>query len=76
MTSKKKLIIAALIAIAISSITGYGIYVRNRGIVAVQAGSVVRQLQVGFVRSYAAIILLGALAVLGYFIYYGLKLVG
>ncbi|MEO6050866.1 MAG: NADH-quinone oxidoreductase subunit L [Pyrinomonadaceae bacterium] len=39
-------------------------------------GSVVRQLQVGFVRSYAAIILIGAVAVIGYFIYYGLKLVG
>jgi NADH-quinone oxidoreductase subunit L len=38
-------------------------------------GGVVRQLQVGFVRSYAAIILLGAMVVLGYFIYYGLKLV-
>jgi NADH-quinone oxidoreductase subunit L len=38
-------------------------------------GGIVRQLQVGFVRSYAAIILVGALAVLGYFIYYGLKLV-
>ena len=42
----------------------------------IEAGSLVRQIQVGFVRSYAAIILLGALAVLGYFIYYGLKLVG
>jgi NADH-quinone oxidoreductase subunit L len=42
----------------------------------VEAGSLIRQLQVGFVRSYAAIILLGALAVIGYFIYYGLKLVG
>ena len=41
----------------------------------IEAGSLVRQIQVGFVRSYAAIILLGALAVLGYFIYYGLKLV-
>ena len=38
-------------------------------------GNVVRHVQVGFVRSYAAIILVGALAVLGYFIYYGLKLV-
>jgi NADH-quinone oxidoreductase subunit L len=38
-------------------------------------GDVVRRLQVGFVRSYAAIILVGALAVVGYFIYYGLKLV-
>ena len=41
-----------------------------------EAGNAVRGLQVGYVRSYAAIILLGALAVLGYFIYYGLKLVG
>ena len=39
-------------------------------------GRALRGIQVGFVRSYAAIILLGALAVLGYFIYYGLKLVG
>jgi HlyD family secretion protein len=43
MTTKKKLIVAALIAIAISSIAGYGIYVHNRGVVAVQAGSVIRQ---------------------------------
>ena len=41
-----------------------------------EVGNLVRGLQVGFVRSYAAIILVGALAVLGYFIYYGLKLVG
>ncbi len=41
-----------------------------------EIGNLVRGLQVGFVRTYAAIILLGALAVLGYFIYYGLKLVG
>ncbi len=40
-----------------------------------EAGNAVRGMQVGYVRSYAAIILLGALAVLGYFIYYGLKLV-
>ena len=38
-------------------------------------GNLVRQVQVGFVRSYAAIILIGALVVIGYFIYYGLKLV-
>ena len=38
-------------------------------------GDVVRRLQVGFVRSYAAIILVGALAVIGFFIYYGFKLV-
>jgi len=41
-----------------------------------EVGRSLRGIQVGFVRSYAAIILLGALAVLGYFIYYGLKLVG
>ena len=40
-----------------------------------ELGGVVRQLQVGFVRSYAAIILIGALALIGYFIYFGLKLV-
>ena len=39
-------------------------------------GNVFRHIQVGFVRSYAAFILLGALTVLGYFIYYGLRLVG
>ncbi len=42
----------------------------------VEVGNLVRGVQVGFVRSYAAVILLGALAVLGYFIYYGMKLVG
>jgi len=42
----------------------------------VEAARGVRQLQVGFVRSYAAIILIGALFVIGYFIYFGLKLVG
>ena len=41
-----------------------------------QVGNFSRYLQVGFVRSYAAVIILGALAVLGYFIYYGMKLVG
>lgn len=39
-------------------------------------GSLARSIQVGFVRSYAAFILFGALIVLGYFIYYGLKLIG
>ncbi|MGI8882889.1 MAG: proton-conducting transporter membrane subunit, partial [Pyrinomonadaceae bacterium] len=39
-------------------------------------GNVARSVQVGFVRSYAAIILFGALIVIGYFIYYGFKLVG
>src|SRR5712692_9848974 len=43
MTTKKKLIIAALIVAAIASIAGYGIYAHNRGVIAVQAGRVVRQ---------------------------------
>jgi len=50
--------------------------VNGIGHLMVEAGNAVRRLQVGFVRSYAAIILFGALAVIGYFIYYGLKLVG
>ena len=37
----------------------------GRGLI--EVGRVVRYLQIGFVRSYAAIILLGALAVIGYF---------
>ncbi len=41
-----------------------------------ELGNLARQVQVGFVRSYAAIIMLGAIAVLGYFIYFGLKLIG
>lgn len=39
-------------------------------------GGVARGIQVGFVRSYAAFILFGALIVIGYFIYYGFKLIG
>jgi NADH-quinone oxidoreductase subunit L len=39
-------------------------------------GSAARGVHVGFVRSYAAFILFGALIVIGYFIYYGFKLVG
>jgi NADH-quinone oxidoreductase subunit L len=42
----------------------------------IEAARGVRQLQVGFVRSYAAMIVLGALFVVGYFIYYGIKLIG
>jgi NADH-quinone oxidoreductase subunit L len=40
-----------------------------------ELGNLVRHVQVGFVRSYAAFIMLGAIVVLGYFIYYGLKLI-
>jgi NADH-quinone oxidoreductase subunit L len=41
--------------------------VNGLGRAVAQIGSVVRYLQFGFVRSYAAIILLGALAIIGYF---------
>jgi len=33
-------------------------------------------LQIGYIRSYAAMVVLGAVVVIGYFIYYGLKLIG
>ena len=39
-------------------------------------GSLARKIQVGFVRSYAAFILVGAVVVIGYFVYYGFKLIG
>ncbi|MCC7306506.1 MAG: NADH-quinone oxidoreductase subunit L [Acidobacteria bacterium] len=42
----------------------------------IELGEIFRRVQVGFIRSYAAVIMLGAVVVLGYFIYYGLKLVG
>ncbi len=38
-------------------------------------GSGARRIQVGYVRSYAAVVVLGALVVIGYFIYYGFKLI-
>jgi HlyD family secretion protein len=41
MRTRKQIVIVALIAIAMSS--GYGFYVRDRGVVVVQAGSVIRQ---------------------------------
>ncbi len=41
-----------------------------------ELGDLARRLQVGYVRTYAALIMLGAVVLLGYFIYYGLKLVG
>lgn len=49
--------------------------VNGAGYFAAELGNVARRVQVGFVRSYAAFILLGALVVIGYFIYYGLKLI-
>jgi NADH-quinone oxidoreductase subunit L len=38
-----------------------------------ETGGLVRYLQIGFVRSYAAIILVGALALIGIFSYYGVR---
>ncbi|HEY8561868.1 MAG TPA: NADH-quinone oxidoreductase subunit L [Pyrinomonadaceae bacterium] len=48
--------------------------VNGAGYAVAELGNAVRRVQVGFVRSYAAFILFGALIVIGYFIYYGLKL--
>ncbi|HEV7397974.1 MAG TPA: NADH-quinone oxidoreductase subunit L [Pyrinomonadaceae bacterium] len=39
-----------------------------------EAGGVIRYLQIGFVRSYAAIILIGALAIIGFFSYFVTRL--
>jgi NADH-quinone oxidoreductase subunit L len=50
--------------------------VNGAGHFVVALGSLLRGIQVGFVRSYAAIILIGALVVLGYFIYFGYRLIG
>ncbi|MGD9628649.1 MAG: NADH-quinone oxidoreductase subunit L [Pyrinomonadaceae bacterium] len=49
--------------------------VNGIGSAVAEFGNAARRIQVGFVRSYAAVILLGALAVMGYFIYYGIKLI-
>jgi NADH-quinone oxidoreductase subunit L len=49
--------------------------VNGAGYFTIALGSVLRRVQVGFIRSYAAIILLGALVVIGYFIYFGWRLV-
>src|SRR5262250_1521458 len=43
MSTKKKLLIAGFIVLGIGSIVGYGVFARNRGVVAVQAGSVIQQ---------------------------------
>jgi len=50
--------------------------VNGAGYFVVALGSVFRRVQVGFIRSYAAIILLGAIVVVGYFIYFGFRLIG
>jgi len=49
--------------------------VNGAGYFVSELGNVVRRVQVGFIRSYAAFILAGGLIVIGYFIYYGFKLI-
>ena len=46
-------------------------FLHSLGDAVTETGKVVRHLQAGFVRGYAAIILLGALAIVGFFAYYG-----
>ena len=46
-------------------------FLHSLGEVVTESGKLVRHMQAGFVRGYAAIILLGALAVIGFFAYYG-----
>src|SRR5215467_3937527 len=43
MTTKKKILIAVLVVVVISSTVGYSIFARNRGVTAVQSGRVARQ---------------------------------
>jgi NADH-quinone oxidoreductase subunit L len=50
-------------------------FVNGIGAMVTALGGVVRRMQLGFVRSYAAMMLLGAIVVIGYFVYYGLKLI-
>ncbi|MBK7706451.1 MAG: NADH-quinone oxidoreductase subunit L [Acidobacteria bacterium] len=50
-------------------------FVNGIGSLVAALGGTIRRVQMGFVRGYAAFILLGALVVIGYFVYYGLKLI-
>ena len=49
-------------------------FLHGLGRTVTEAGGVIRYLQTGFVRSYAAVILFGALAIIGFFTYYGVRL--
>jgi NADH-quinone oxidoreductase subunit L len=51
-------------------------FLHSLGDVIREGGRVVRQLQAGFVRGYAAIILVGALVVIGFFAYFGIQALG
>ncbi|HEY0548211.1 MAG TPA: NADH-quinone oxidoreductase subunit L, partial [Verrucomicrobiae bacterium] len=48
-------------------------FLHSIGDAVTETGKLVRHLQAGFVRGYAAIILLGALAVIAFFAYYGVQ---
>ncbi len=48
-------------------------FLHSLGDAVTETGKLVRHLQAGFVRGYAAIILLGALAVIAFFAYYGVN---
>ena len=48
-------------------------FLHSIGDTVTEAGRLVRHLHAGFVRGYAAIILVGALAVIGFFAYYGVE---
>ncbi len=48
-------------------------FLHSIGDTVTEAGRIVRHMHAGFVRGYAAIILLGALAVIGFFAYYGVQ---
>jgi NADH-quinone oxidoreductase subunit L len=48
-------------------------FLHSLGDVIKEAGSIIRRLQAGFVRGYAAIILIGALALIAFFAYYGVQ---
>jgi NADH-quinone oxidoreductase subunit L len=48
-------------------------FLHSLGDVIKEAGGLIRRLQAGFVRGYAAIILIGALALIAFFAYYGVQ---
>jgi NADH-quinone oxidoreductase subunit L len=48
-------------------------FLHSIGDVVTESGGFIRRLHAGFVRGYAAIILLGALAVIGFFAYFGVQ---
>jgi NADH-quinone oxidoreductase subunit L len=51
-------------------------FLHSVGDVVKETGSVVRRLQAGFVRGYAAVILFGALALIAFFAYFGVQALG